>query len=88
VQTALGDDTPAFDIAQVTFAAAARTVVFELYGGTTAIIDAAAGGVDSTGNDVLPDGLTCHVLGDRLRLMAIVTGTYANTTLSARVIPK
>jgi hypothetical protein len=88
LQTALGDDTPAFDVAQVSFAGAARTVVFELYGGTTAVVDPSAGGVDSTGNDVLPDGLVCHVLGDRLRLMVIVSGTYANTVLSARVLPK
>lgn len=88
VQSALGDDTPAFDIAQVTFTTAARTVLCELYAGTTGLVDPNVGGVDSDGNDVSTDGLVCNVLGDRLRLLLIVTGDYVNTVLSGRIIPK
>lgn len=86
VQSAMGPDGPAYDVAQVTFDVAARSVLFELVAGSD-ILDAGAGGIDSAGEDEA-DGILCPVLGDRLRLLAIVTGTYVNTVLSARVLPK
>lgn len=88
VQSAFGDDGPAYDIAQVTFGMATRFVVFEMYGGTSVLVDPGAGGIDASGAEVTIDGLLCSVLGDRLRLVAVVTGTYTNTVLSARVLPK
>ncbi|HTI78893.1 MAG TPA: hypothetical protein VL614_00430 [Acetobacteraceae bacterium] len=87
VQSAMGPDGPAYDIAQVTFDVVARTVMFELYAGTTDLVDPGVGGIDASGNPET-DGLLCNVLGDRLRLVAIVTGSYLNTVLSARVLPK
>lgn len=88
VQSAMGADGPAYDIALVTFTTASRTAMFELFAGTTALVFPGVGGIDSNGNEVLTDGLLCHVLGDRLRVVLIVAGTYTNTVLSARVIPK
>lgn len=88
VQSALGYDGPAYDVVQVDFATAARTVMAELYSGTTGLVQPAVGGIDSSGNPVVAEGLVNHVLGDRLRLVLIVTGTYTNTVLSARVLPK
>jgi len=87
VQSAMGSDGPAYDIAQVTFAVAARTVMFEMFSGTTTILEPGVGGLTSTGAPET-DGLLLHVLGDRLRLVAIVTGSYLNTVLSGRVLPK
>lgn len=87
VQSAMGADGPAYDIAQVTFNTVARTVVFEMFSGTTDFVDPGAGGI-TAGGAAAADGLLCHVLGDRLRLVAIVAGTYLNTVLSARVLPK
>lgn len=88
VQSALGCDGPAYDVVQVDFATTARTVMCELYGGTTGLVEPSVGGIDSIGNDVLSEGLVNHVLGDRLRLVLIVTGTYTNTVLSGRILPK
>jgi hypothetical protein len=88
VQSAVGYDAPAYDIVQVTFGAAARTVLCELYAGTTTLVDPNVGGIDSAGNEVFADGLVARVLGDRLRVVLIVTGTYVNTVLSCRVLPK
>jgi hypothetical protein len=88
VQTALGTDGPAFDIVQADFTTAARTVLCELYAGTTTLVEPHVGGFDSAGSEVFTEGLMARVLGDRLRLLLIVTGTYTNTTLTGRVIPK
>lgn len=88
VQSALGNDGPAYDVVQCTFTTAARTVLCELYAGTTGLVEPSVAGIDSSGNEVITDGLVCNVLGDRLRLVLIVTGTYTNTTLSGRMLPK
>jgi hypothetical protein len=87
LQSAMGIDGPAYDIAQVTFTTATRAVLFEMFGGTTGFVAPGVGGIDSAG-DPATDGLLCNVLGDRLRLVLIVAGTYVNTVLTGLVIPK
>jgi hypothetical protein len=87
LQSAMGPDGQPYDVAQVTFTTAARAVLFELFGGTNGFIAPGAGGMDSTGIPTA-EGFLCPVLGDRLRLLLVVDGTYVNTTLTALVSPK
>ena len=87
VQSAMGADGPAYDVAQQTFNVIASTVMFELFSGTTNILAPGVGGIDSTGTPAV-DGILLPVLGDRLRLVVIVAGSYLNTVLAARVLPK
>ena len=66
-----------------------RFVVFEMYGGTSVLVDPGAGGIDASGAEVI-DRSGCSVL-----FLAIGSAWWrsspaptSNTVLSARVLPK
>jgi hypothetical protein len=86
LQSSMDQGATAYDVAVVNFTAAPRTAIFEITGLTTALIAPGEGGFNALGQTE-PEGIIVGVLGDRLRLKVIVTGTYQNTTLSARVMP-
>jgi hypothetical protein len=85
-QSSMDQGATAYDVAVVNFATAPRTAIFEIAAMTTALVAPGEGGLNALGQ-VEPEGIIAGVLGDRLRLKVIVTGTYQNTTLSARVMP-
>jgi hypothetical protein len=86
LQSSMDQGATAYDIAVVNFATAPRTAIFEITAMNTALIAPGEGGLDAVGQTE-PEGIIAGVLGDRLRLKVTVTGTYQNTTLSARVMP-
>lgn len=86
LQSSLDQGQTAYDVAVVKFATAQRLVIFEVAGRTTtAVIAPGSNGLDAAAAPE-NEGILAPVLGDRLRLVLIVTGTYAGTTLSARVL--
>ena len=66
----------AYDVAVVNFATAPRTAIFEIAALTTSLIAPGEGGLNTLGQ-AEPEGIIAGVLGDRLRLKVIVTGTLA-----------
>jgi hypothetical protein len=79
LQTVLdGDGTTAVDIACVTFGTAGKTVVLNL-SGLTPRTTAATPSDGALADDTCLDG----ILGDRLRLKLVVTGTYGGSTVLA-----
>jgi hypothetical protein len=86
LQSSLDQGATAYDVAVVNFATVPRTAIFEIAALTTALIAPGEGGLNALGQTE-PEGIIAGVLGDRLRLKVIVTGTYQNTTLSTRVMP-
>jgi hypothetical protein len=85
-QSSMDQGATAYDVAVVNFATVSRAAIFEVAAVTTALIAPGDGGLNALGQ-IEPEGIMAGVLGDRLRLKVIVTGTYQNTTLSARVMP-
>jgi hypothetical protein len=86
LQSSMDQGATAYDVAIVNFATVPRTAIFEVAEVTTALIAPGEGGLNALGQTE-PEGIIAGVLGDRLRVKVIVTGTYQNTTLSARVMP-
>jgi hypothetical protein len=86
LQSSMDQGATAYDIAVVNFATVPRSAIFEIAALTTGLITPGEGGLNALGQTE-PEGIIAGVLGDRLRLKVIVTGTYQNTTLSARVMP-
>jgi len=81
LQTSLDGGTTAIDIACVKFSLAGETVALNLSATTprtTQLTPTDAGVADDTAVD--------GILGDRIRLKVVSTGTYANTVLAARVV--
>ncbi|HVJ31660.1 MAG TPA: hypothetical protein VND94_00980 [Terriglobia bacterium] len=79
VQTSLDQGTTWIDIACALFGTASETEVINLSGLTPKTTQA------QPTDGALPDDTSLDgVLGDRLRVKAVSTGTYANTVLSAR----
>jgi hypothetical protein len=87
IQSSMDQGTTAYDVLIADFATATDTVLASVAASgqlfdKTEISDGGA----LLGGGQAPAGLRSTVLGDRLRLKLIVTGTYANTTVSARVM--
>jgi hypothetical protein len=87
LQSSLDQGVTAYDVAVVDFATISRSVIFAVTTGTTAIVLPGEGGVQQGGSQET-EGVITSVLGDRFRLKVIVVGTYVNTTLSARIMPR
>ena len=86
LQSSLDQGTTAFDVVVEDFAAVAKTAIFAIrQGSSSTVLAPGEGGNDAAGFSVSP-GVQCSVLGDRFRLKVIVTGTYANTVLSSRIL--
>lgn len=82
LQTSLDDETTAVDIACVVFGTASEVVLLNFSGLTpkTTQVNPSDGAL---ADDTCIDG----ILGDRLRMKLVVTGTYAGqTVLSGRVV--
>lgn len=93
LQSSMDEGNTAYDVAIMDFAAAAKTVQFAIRPvfssavqfGVSDLIGPGEGGFDALGAQ-LSEGVVSGILGDRFRLKAIVTGTYANTTLACRIL--
>lgn len=78
VQTSIDDGNTATDIACLVFTGSGRKLVNFSTTNSAGPLDATDGTLD---DDSVLDG----VLGDRLRLKVVGTGTWVNTTLAGRV---
>lgn len=76
IQTSLDQDTTAIDIACITFATAAGNKVVNL-SGLTPKTTAVTPGDGALADDTAIDG----ILGDRLRVKVVTTGTYGGSTV-------
>jgi hypothetical protein len=85
LQSSLDQGSTAYDVAVVHFATAPRAVALSVLQGLLKPTDEGFGGFDHTGAAEV-ESIVLPVLGDRLRLMLIVSGTYTSTTLSGRII--
>lgn len=83
LQTSLDGGNTAIDVACITFATSSKVDVFTLAAGSAAIVTPSDGAL---GDDTLLDG----VLGDRVRLKVITSGTaYATqTVLAGRIVAR
>jgi hypothetical protein len=81
LQTSLDGGTTAIDIACVKFALAGETVVLNFSAATPRTAQ-----LTPTDSGLADDSAVDGVLGDRIRLKVVSTGTYANTVLAGRVV--
>lgn len=79
VQTSLDQGTTWVDVACVVFTTATETQVFNL----AALADKSL--TVPTDGTLTDDTVVGGILGDRLRVKVISTGTYVNTTVSVRI---
>lgn len=86
IQSSLDQGNTAYDVVIADFANASGVVVCTTTTASTYDANVSDGGVNLAAQSVSP-GVKTSALGDRLRLKVIVTGTFVNCTLSARVLP-
>jgi hypothetical protein len=79
LQGSLDLGSNAYDISVVRFGTASRLVLFQVTRQTIGVSQPNDGGFES-------ESIVAPLLGDRLRLKLAVAGTYAATTLSARIL--
>lgn len=80
LQSSLDQGSTAYDVAIVDFGTEARAVAMSIQ-------QTAVDPVDESYDGEVEEGLILPVLGDRVRLVLVVAGTYQNTTLSGRILP-